>query len=182
MYGITETTVHGTYKEITAGDIRTNISNIGKPIPTLSVVILDKNGRLAPLGVAGEMYVAGAGVTRGYLNRPELTAEKFVDNPFEPGNPSIVFEDFTGLTEDEIQISVERFKQLDREQGFDLTKDVLLRIAVLRTGEKRYEIVWSHHHILMDGWCMGIVLKEFFDRVSPPCRESFERNRLRSSS
>ncbi|MHA6530945.1 amino acid adenylation domain-containing protein, partial [Paenibacillus sp. BAC0078] len=85
MYGITETTVHVTYKEITGEDIRTNISNIGKPIPTLSVMILDKNGRLVPLGVAGEMYVAGAGVTRGYLNRPELTAEKFVDNPFEPG-------------------------------------------------------------------------------------------------
>ena len=84
-------------------------------------------------------------------------------------NPSIVFEDFTGLTEDEIQISVERFKQLDREQGFDLTKDVLLRIAVLRTGERRYEIVWSHHHILMDGWCMGIVLKEFFDMYAQLC-------------
>ncbi|KOR82143.1 hypothetical protein AM231_17460, partial [Paenibacillus solani] len=84
-------------------------------------------------------------------------------------NPSIVFEDFTGLTEDEIKISVERFKQSDREQGFDLTKDALLRVAVLKTGESRYEIVWSHHHILMDGWCMGIVLKEFFDMYAQLC-------------
>nr|WP_054403824.1 non-ribosomal peptide synthetase [Paenibacillus solani] len=84
-------------------------------------------------------------------------------------NPSIVFEDFTGLTEDEIKSSVDRFKQADREQGFDLTKDVLLRIAVLRTGERRYEIVWSHHHILMDGWCMSIVLKEFFYMYTQLC-------------
>ncbi|MFD2882351.1 condensation domain-containing protein [Paenibacillus rhizoplanae] len=77
-------------------------------------------------------------------------------------NPLIVFEDYTGLTEDEIKHHVERFKQSDRERGFDLTKDVLLRMAILKTGESRYEIVWSHHHILMDGWCRNIVFKEFF--------------------
>ncbi|MHA6534792.1 condensation domain-containing protein, partial [Paenibacillus sp. BAC0078] len=77
-------------------------------------------------------------------------------------NPSIVFEDYTVLTEEEIKIREERFKQSDRERGFDLTNEALLRIAVLKTGESRYEIVWSHHHILMDGWCMRIVLKEFF--------------------
>ncbi|MHA6534795.1 condensation domain-containing protein, partial [Paenibacillus sp. BAC0078] len=83
--------------------------------------------------------------------------------------PSIVFEDYTGLTEEEIKIRVDRFKQSDREQGFDLTKDVLVRITVLRTEESRYEIVWSHHHILMDGWCMGIVLKEFFYLYAQLC-------------
>ncbi|WP_260984892.1 condensation domain-containing protein, partial [Paenibacillus xylanexedens] len=61
-----------------------------------------------------------------------------------------------------IKCKVERFKQSDREQGFDLTNDALLRVAVLKTGQSQYEIVWSHHHILMDGWCVGIVLKEFF--------------------
>uniref|UniRef100_UPI0021B6E54C condensation domain-containing protein n=1 Tax=Paenibacillus xylanexedens TaxID=528191 RepID=UPI0021B6E54C len=66
-------------------------------------------------------------------------------------NPSIVFKDFTGLPEDEIECKVEQFKQSDREQGFDLTKDILLRITVLKTGQSQYEIVWSHHHILMDG-------------------------------
>ncbi|MHA6534803.1 condensation domain-containing protein, partial [Paenibacillus sp. BAC0078] len=84
-------------------------------------------------------------------------------------NPSIVFDDFTGLAEDEIKHKVDRFKQSDREQGFNLTKDVLLRIAVFKTGESRYEIVWSHHHILMDGWCMGIVLKEFFYMYTQLC-------------
>ncbi|AZK46072.1 non-ribosomal peptide synthetase [Paenibacillus lentus] len=85
MYGITETTVHVTYKEITWGEIEAAKSNIGKPIPTLSVYILDEKRCLVPIGVAGEMYVAGEGLARGYLNRPELTAEKFVDSPFAEG-------------------------------------------------------------------------------------------------
>ncbi|WP_260984879.1 condensation domain-containing protein, partial [Paenibacillus xylanexedens] len=77
-------------------------------------------------------------------------------------NPSIVFKDFTGVPEDKIKCKVEQFKQSDREQGFNLTNDALLRVAVLKTGQSQYEIVWSHHHILIDGWCMRIVLKEFF--------------------
>ncbi|WP_158287213.1 non-ribosomal peptide synthetase [Mesobacillus foraminis] len=85
MYGITETTVHVTYKEITEKDIEANISNIGKPIPTLHVYVLDGRRNLLPVGVSGEMYVAGEGVARGYLNRPELTEERFVENPFTPG-------------------------------------------------------------------------------------------------
>ncbi|MGD2092001.1 MAG: amino acid adenylation domain-containing protein, partial [Candidatus Aminicenantes bacterium] len=77
MYGITETTVHVTYKEIEAADIRLNISNIGTPIPTLTVYIVTPNFGLAPIGAAGQMCIGGDGVSRGYLNRPELTAEMF---------------------------------------------------------------------------------------------------------
>ncbi|MDG0873756.1 amino acid adenylation domain-containing protein [Paenibacillus thiaminolyticus] len=85
MYGITETTVHVTYKEITRVEMEAAKSNIGKPIPTLRVYVLDENRRPVPIGVAGEMYVAGEGLARGYLNRPDLTAEKFVDSPFAEG-------------------------------------------------------------------------------------------------
>ncbi|MEQ7052119.1 non-ribosomal peptide synthase/polyketide synthase [Paenibacillaceae sp. P-4] len=86
MYGITETTVHVTYKEITETEIEQARSNIGFPIPTLRIYILDANRQCVPIGVAGEMFVAGEGLARGYLNRPELTADRFVDNPFEPGS------------------------------------------------------------------------------------------------
>ncbi len=58
---------------------------IGKPIANTQIYILDKNGNLAPIGVTGELCIAGDGVGLGYLNRPELTAEKFVDNPFGEG-------------------------------------------------------------------------------------------------
>jgi iturin family lipopeptide synthetase A len=83
MYGITETTVHVTYKEITGKEITMGRSNIGKPIPTLSAYVMDKNLKLVPSGVPGEVCVGGEGVSRGYLNRPELTGDKFVTNPYK---------------------------------------------------------------------------------------------------
>ena len=84
MYGITETTVHVTYKEITEYEIDLNISNIGVPIPTLTAYIMNQQMRLQPVGVAGELCVGGDGVGRGYLKRPELTAARFVANPYQP--------------------------------------------------------------------------------------------------
>ena len=83
MYGITETTVHVTFKEILENDMDKEVSNIGGPIPTLSVYILDKNHKRLPINVPGEICVSGEGVCRGYLNREELTKEKFIDNPFK---------------------------------------------------------------------------------------------------
>ncbi len=82
MFGITETTVHVTYKEIGDYEITNNISNVGKPIPTLSVYIFDKYQKLLPNGIIGEIYVGGAGVTRGYLGKKELTDSKFIINPY----------------------------------------------------------------------------------------------------
>lgn len=85
MYGITETTVHVTYKEITQKEIDKNISNIGVPIPTLSGYILDKEKRMVPHLVPGELWVGGAGLARGYLNQEVFTQSKFIANPFGPG-------------------------------------------------------------------------------------------------
>jgi iturin family lipopeptide synthetase A len=82
MFGITETTVHVTFKEIGSYEIEHNISNIGKPIPTLSMYVLDKYGKLVPRGVKGELFVGGEGVARGYLNREELTRQRFILNPY----------------------------------------------------------------------------------------------------
>jgi amino acid adenylation domain-containing protein len=85
MFGITETTVHVTYKEIGDAEIANGASNIGGPIPTLTTYVLDRHMQLVPIGVTGEVCVGGAGVARGYLNRPELTAERFVPHPFRAG-------------------------------------------------------------------------------------------------
>ena len=86
MYGITETTVHVTYRPITRENLSTSRGSlIGVPIPDLELYVLDQSQNLVPIGVPGELYVGGAGVGRGYLNRPELTAERFVPNPFRPG-------------------------------------------------------------------------------------------------
>ncbi|HEV2146473.1 MAG TPA: amino acid adenylation domain-containing protein, partial [Longimicrobiaceae bacterium] len=83
MYGITETTVHVTYRPITAEDVeRGSVSAIGRAIPDLGVYVLDPRGEPSPVGVPGEMHVAGAGLARGYLGRAELTAERFVPDSF----------------------------------------------------------------------------------------------------
>ncbi|MCC5438880.1 non-ribosomal peptide synthetase [Clostridium botulinum] len=82
-YGPTETTVCACYyKYKDSNDL--NIS-IGKPIANYKVYILDKNKKLVPIGVVGELYIAGDGVARGYLNNKSLTSEKFIQSPFEIG-------------------------------------------------------------------------------------------------
>jgi amino acid adenylation domain-containing protein len=82
MYGITETTVHVTYRALKRADSDSAGSPIGCSIPDLRIYILNGEEELAPLGVAGELYIGGAGVARGYLQRPELTAERFVPDPY----------------------------------------------------------------------------------------------------
>ena len=78
MYGITETTVHVTYKPITANDLaRPELNPIGTPIPDLHVHLLDDAGRPVSDGLPGEIHVSGGGVARGYLNRLELTSQRF---------------------------------------------------------------------------------------------------------
>jgi acyl-coenzyme A synthetase/AMP-(fatty) acid ligase/acyl carrier protein len=81
MYGITETTVHVTYRELREGDTEGG-SVIGEALGDMAVYVVDEQMRAVPEGVAGEMYVGGGGVARGYLNRAELTAERFVPDPF----------------------------------------------------------------------------------------------------
>jgi len=83
MYGITETTVHVTYREVTASDAAGGErSLIGVPIPDLQVYLLDENRQPVAVDQVGEIYVGGAGVARGYLKRPELNAERFLADPF----------------------------------------------------------------------------------------------------
>ncbi|HTC90734.1 MAG TPA: MupA/Atu3671 family FMN-dependent luciferase-like monooxygenase [Bryobacteraceae bacterium] len=78
MYGPTETTVWSTMEKLTAqaGDV-----SIGSPIANTSVFVLDANRQPVPIGIPGELYIGGDGVTPGYLDRPELTAERYVDLP-----------------------------------------------------------------------------------------------------
>jgi amino acid adenylation domain-containing protein len=86
MYGITETTVHVTYRRIRTKDARGDVDSlIGDPIPDLRIHLL--NEALLPVddGEVGEIFVGGAGVARGYLNRAELTAERFLPDPLVPG-------------------------------------------------------------------------------------------------
>ncbi len=92
MYGITETTVHVTYRVITEKDIaEARGSVIGVPIPDLQIYLLDPYMQPVPVGVKGEIYVGGRGVSKGYLNRPELTEKIFIRNPFDNNPESTLY-------------------------------------------------------------------------------------------
>jgi amino acid adenylation domain-containing protein len=78
MYGITETTVHATFKRIDARVAAGRGSPIGTPLPHLTIALVDAEGDPVPPGSEGEMWIAGDGVAAGYLGRPDLTAERFV--------------------------------------------------------------------------------------------------------
>ena len=83
MYGITETTVHSMFRPIRQIDLTSGAGSvIGVPIPDLQIHLVDENLKPVPDGEAGEICVAGAGVARGYNRRPELTAQRFLPDPF----------------------------------------------------------------------------------------------------
>jgi amino acid adenylation domain-containing protein len=84
MYGPTETTIWSTAHKV--ADAAKPVA-IGRPIANTTIYLLDKNLNPVPIGVPGELHIGGAGLARGYHNRPELTAEKFIPDPFstEPG-------------------------------------------------------------------------------------------------
>jgi len=87
MYGITETTVHVTWRRIRTADLETGRrSVIGASIPDLQVYLLDQYQQPVPAGVVGELCVAGDGLARGYLHQPKLTAERFLPDSFSGMN------------------------------------------------------------------------------------------------
>ncbi|WP_217558585.1 non-ribosomal peptide synthetase [Paenibacillus sp. GbtcB18] len=85
LYGPTEATVDVSYYDCSDGDIPIRVP-IGKPIDNISLYIVNEAMKLQPVGIAGELCISGAGLARGYIGRPDLTEEKFVDNPFAAGS------------------------------------------------------------------------------------------------
>ena len=82
MYGITETTVHASFREIGVGDVSSAVSPIGVPLADLGFFVLDQWLRPVPVGVVGELYVAGGGLACGYVGRSDLTSSRFVACPW----------------------------------------------------------------------------------------------------
>ncbi|MDD5462574.1 MAG: amino acid adenylation domain-containing protein [Methylococcales bacterium] len=153
MYGITETTVHVTYYALTKADELNQKSVIGKALPDLQTYILDKNLQPQPIGIPGELHVAGAGVTRGYLNRPELTAEKFIKNPFNDDSQARLYKtgdlarylpdgtiDYLGRIDHQVKIRGFRIElgEIETELGeHPLLREVVVAVYEPDPGDKR---------------------------------------------
>jgi amino acid adenylation domain-containing protein len=131
LYGPTETTIWSTLSRI---DSAPGPVPIGRPIANTQIYILDRHLHPVPIGVAGELYIGGAGMARGYLNRPALTAEKFIPHPFsdEPGARLYKTGDLARYRPDG---SIEYLGRLDQQ--------VKVRGFRIELGE--IEIALSHH-------------------------------------
>jgi amino acid adenylation domain-containing protein len=170
MYGITETTVHVTYRPLTAADID-SASVIGIPIPDLEVILLDDHLQPVPVGVVGEIMVGGAGLARGYLNRPELTTARFVPHPFGQAAGERLYRsgdlarrrpngelEYVGRADD--QFKVRGFRLEPGEVEAALRQHPAVReCAVLpreaRPGEKQlvaYLVTQPGHRLTTDAW------------------------------
>lgn len=139
VYGPTETTIWSTLKEITADD---GFISIGKPIDNTAIYILDPFQNMLSPGVAGEIYIAGEGVAKGYLNQAELTAEKFVSDPFsdEPGAKMYRTGDLGTFTPEgdlmyisriDAQVKIRGYRIETGEIEFNLAKEEAIKQAVV---------------------------------------------------
>jgi len=120
VYGPTECTTFTTWYPVERVDDSARAIPIGRPISGTRVYILDSYLQPAPAGVAGELYVGGDGLAREYLNRPELTAEKFISTPFKEGMPGRIYKtgDFAKyLTDGNIQF-IGRIDRQVKIRGF----------------------------------------------------------------
>ncbi|MDB5551320.1 MAG: hypothetical protein JWL86_1304, partial [Rhizobium sp.] len=152
MYGITETTVHVTYRPLKPGDATINGSPIGVPIPDLEILLLDSETMSpVPEGKIGEIFVGGPGLARGYLNRPDLTAARFIPHPWRNGERLYRTGDLArlapngeyfhlGRTDHQVKIRGFRVELGEIEAALRSHEDVLEAAAMMRsddTGQAR---------------------------------------------
>ncbi|WP_298737349.1 non-ribosomal peptide synthetase [uncultured Chitinophaga sp.] len=146
-YGPTEATVGCIVKELQEDDAHILI---GKPITATEIFILGEAGQLCPIGVAGEICIAGAGLAKQYLNNPELTAQKFIPNPYSPGSLMYRTGDlgrwlpqgeiqYIGRKDEQLKIRGYRIEPGEIEsclQGYSGITNVLVDAATNSSGEK----------------------------------------------
>ncbi|MEC1022070.1 bacitracin non-ribosomal peptide synthetase BacA [Bacillus paralicheniformis] len=147
VYGPTESTVYATYYFINEIDDEAETIPIGSPLANTSVLIMDEAGKLLPIGVPGELCIAGDGLSKGYLNREELTAEKFIPHPFMPGERLYKTGDlakwlpdgnieFIGRIDHQVKIRGFRIELGEIESRLELHEDINETIVIVREDEE----------------------------------------------
>ncbi|PKG01356.1 MULTISPECIES: non-ribosomal peptide synthetase [unclassified Alcanivorax] len=148
LYGPTETTIWSTIMKLDGDDL--DAPPIGRPIQNTTVYVLDQEMQPVPLGAIGELYIGGVGLAKGYLHRPELTAERFIENPFGAGRLYKTGDlvrwradgvlDYLGRNDFQIKIRGFRIEAEDVESNIQRCEGVKQAVVTLREnpdGEKR---------------------------------------------
>jgi amino acid adenylation domain-containing protein len=146
MYGPTETTVWSMTKQVTSPDDIT----LGHPIANTQVYLLDTAMQLVPIGVEGEVYIAGEGLSIGYLHRPELTSERFLENPYRPSTRLYRTGDlarrkangeveFIGRTDFQVKVRGFRIELGDVEMAIKRCADIAQAVAAARVDRTGYK-------------------------------------------
>jgi amino acid adenylation domain-containing protein len=153
MYGITETTVHASFREIVLDDVDTTGSPIGAPLAHLAFFVLDRSLRPVPPGVVGELYVAGAGLAYGYIRRTALTAMRFIACPFgAPGMRMYRTGDlvswgaggqlqYVGRADQQVKIRGYRIELGEIENALAASPEVTQAVATLHQGGSGAQLV-----------------------------------------
>jgi amino acid adenylation domain-containing protein len=152
-YGPTECTVVATSGIVRSGENAQALPTIGRPIDGVQIYILDEQGREVPPGMEGELYIGGAGVGRGYVGRPDLTAERFIKNPFSAGPGARLYRTgdlarrlpdgqiaFLGRIDDQIKIRGYRIEPAEIVRALNEHAEVRESVVVAREtlpGDKR---------------------------------------------
>ena len=145
-YGPTETTIYSTFHRVLDADAQGARVPIGRPLANTRVYVLDARGQPCPVGVPGEMHIGGAGVAQGYLRRPEMTAQRFVPDPFLPGER--VYRtgdlvrwradgalDFLGRLDRQVKVRGHRIELSEVEHALAAHPDVAQALALAREDE-----------------------------------------------
>lgn len=149
-YGPTEATVEAAFFDCPPQEKLERIP-IGKPVHHVRLYILNQNQRMLPVGCIGELYIAGAGVARGYLNRPALTEERFLEDPFYPGERMYKTGDvarwlpdgnveFLGRTDDQVKIRGYRIEPGEIEAALISIEGVREAAVTVRTDSGEPEL------------------------------------------
>ncbi|HXM54492.1 MAG TPA: amino acid adenylation domain-containing protein, partial [Candidatus Dormibacteraeota bacterium] len=160
MYGITEATVHDTLRDLSAADaVLRHGSPIGRPLRDLRMATLDGVLRPVPLGVTGELYIGGPSVARGYLRRPDLTAERFLPDPFGPPGSRLYKTgdlcrwtaselEFRGRADQQVKVRGYRVELGEIEEtarGFERVRECVVVAEEVHAGERELTayVVWA---------------------------------------
>ena len=174
-YGPAEATIGASHFQVIPGSDEKSIS-IGKPMKNYKIYILDKNKRLLPIGVPGEMYIGGEGVARGYLNNKELTNDKFMEDPFFSGGKMYKTGDlvkwrsdgnieFIGRVDEQVKIRGFRIELGEIENHLQNHKDV--KEAVVIAKETKQGNKYLCGYIISDREVDKNELKEFLAKELP---------------